>query len=99
MIAIWGEEGTGKGQFRNPAGQTIDRFGNVYVADQGNRRVQIFSPEGRYLAEFGRQVLDDPVDVAVDNSFRAYVTDAAAGDIEVFRIIYEMAEDVARFRF
>jgi DNA-binding beta-propeller fold protein YncE len=94
QIAIWGEEGTGEGQFRNPAGQSIDRFGNVYVADQGNHRVQIFSPEGRYLAEFGRQVLDDPVDVAVDNDFRAYVTDSGAGDIEVFRIIYEMAEDV-----
>jgi len=99
QIAIWGEEGTGQGQFRNPAGQAIDRFRNVYVADQGNHRVQIFSPEGRYLAEFGRQVLDDPVDVAVDNGFHAYVTDSAAGDIEVFRIIYEMAEDVAHFRF
>ena len=40
-----------------------------------------------------------PVDVAVDNSFRAYVADVAAGDIEVFKIIYEMAEDVTHFRF
>jgi tripartite motif-containing protein 71 len=98
QVAIWGGEGTGKGQFQNPTGQAIDRFGNVYVADRGNHRIQIFSPEGRYLAEFGQQVLDDPVDVAVDNSFRAYVTDAAAGDIEVFRIIYELAEDVTHFR-
>jgi len=88
QIAIWGEEGAEEGQFRNPAGQAIDGFGNVYIVDQGNHRVQIFSPEGRYLAEFGQQVLDDPVDVAVDNSFHAYVTDAAAGDIEVFRVIY-----------
>ena len=94
QIAIWGEEGTGKGQFRNPVGQAIDRFGNIYVVDQGNRRIQIFSPEGDYLAEFGQQVLDNPVDVAVDNSLRAYVTDMTSGDVEVFRIIYEIAKYV-----
>jgi tripartite motif-containing protein 71 len=93
QIAIWGEEGTDPGQFRNPAGQAVDRFGNLYVADRGNHRVQIFTSEGIYLTEFGRQVLDDPIDVAVDNSFRSYVTDAVAGDIEVFKIIYEMDGD------
>lgn len=94
QLAIWGEEGTGKGQFQHPTGQAMDRFGNVYIADRGNHRVQIFDPQGSYLAEFGQQVLDDPVGVAVDNNFRAYVTDAAAGDIEVFKIVYEEAEDI-----
>ncbi len=94
QIAVWGEEGSGNGQFQNPAGQAVDRFGNVYIADQGNHRVQIFTPEGHYLMEFGQRVFDSPVDVAVDKSLRVYVTDEAAGDIEVFRIIYEMAEDI-----
>ncbi|MFC1718964.1 NHL repeat-containing protein [Candidatus Poribacteria bacterium] len=94
QLAIWGEEGSGEGQFQHPAGQSIDRFGNIYVADTGNRRIQIFDSEGLYLTEFGREVLKDPVDVAVDNSLRVYVTDAAAGDIEVFKVIYEMAEDI-----
>jgi DNA-binding beta-propeller fold protein YncE len=98
-LAIWGEEGARKGQFRSPAGQAIDRFGNVYIADQGNHRIQVFSPEGNCLAEFGQQVLDNPVDVAVSNGLRAYVTDVAGGDIEVFKIIYEMAGDVENFRF
>ena len=93
QLAVWGEEGTGAGQFLNPVGQAVDRFGNVYVADQGNHRVQIFGPEGRYLAEFGQQVLNSPVDVAVGSSLRAYVTDVATGNVEVFRIIYEIAED------
>ena len=92
QLAVWGGEGTGKGQFQNPAGQAVDKFGNVYVADRGNHRVQIFNSEGHYLTEFGRQVLDDPVDVAVDHDLRVYVTDAAAGNVEVFRIIYEMGD-------
>ena len=94
QLAVWGEEGSEEGQFQNPAGQAIDKFGNIYVADRGNHRVQIFNWEGRYLTEFGRQVLDDPVDVAVNHDLRVYVTDAAAGNVEVFRIIYEMAEDI-----
>lgn len=96
QVAIWGKEGMGKGQFQSPVGQAIDRFGNIYVADRGNHRVQIFSSEGYYLAEFGQPDLDDPVDVAVDDSLRAYVSDASAGDIEAFRIIYRMAEDIRR---
>ncbi len=96
IIAVWGEEGSGKGQFQNPAGQAIDRFGNVYVADRGNHRIQIFNPEGAYLAEFGQQVLDAPIDVAVDNGFRVYVTDASTGDIEVFTVIYKMADNTGR---
>jgi DNA-binding beta-propeller fold protein YncE len=94
QIAVWGEEGSGVGQFRNPTGQTIDRFGNVYVVDRGNHRIQIFKPSGSYLTEFGQDVLTDPVDVAVDRSLRAYVTDSDSGNIEVFRIIYEMAENI-----
>ena len=94
QLAVWGGEGAGKGQFQNPAGQAVDKFGNVYVADRGNHRVQIFNSEGRYLTEFGQQFLDDPVDVAVDRDLRVYVTDAAAGNVEVFKIIYEMAEDI-----
>lgn len=93
QLAVWGGEGTGKGQFQSPAGLGVDKFGNVYVVDGGNHRVQIFDSKGRYLTEFGRQVLDDPVGVAVDHNLRVYVTDTAAGNVEVFRIIYEMAED------
>ena len=96
QVAIWGEEGTGKGQFRNPAGISHDRFRNIYIADQGNHRIQVLSPDGGYLAEFGQQFLDDPVDVAIDRDLHVYVTDMSAGDIEVFRMIYEMAEGVRK---
>jgi len=93
-IVVWGKEGVGKGEFQNPAGQAIDRFGNIYVADKGNHRVQIFSPEGIYLTEFGQQNLDTPIDVAVDSGFRVYVADVSAGDIEVFTVIYKMADNI-----
>ncbi|MBN1589401.1 MAG: twin-arginine translocation signal domain-containing protein [Pirellulales bacterium] len=47
----WGEKGSLPGQFVYPHNIVIDKAGLVYVADRGNNRVQIFSPEGRFLRQ------------------------------------------------
>jgi DNA-binding beta-propeller fold protein YncE len=44
LIAQWGSEGAGNGQFRGPRGLTMDAAGNLYVADAGNNRIQKFDP-------------------------------------------------------
>ncbi len=49
----WGTKGTGDGQFNDASGITVDRSGNVYVADTGNHRVQKFSYDGKFLAKWG----------------------------------------------
>src|SRR5947199_7270734 len=48
-IKSWGSYGTGPSQFRNPHNMQIDREGNVYVADRGNRRIQVFDGTGKFL--------------------------------------------------
>jgi DNA-binding beta-propeller fold protein YncE len=48
----WGEPGKGPGQFHLPHSIALDDAGNLYVADRANRRIQIFTPEGRYLGEW-----------------------------------------------
>ena len=47
-IKSWGSYGTGSGQFRNPHNMQIDRQGNVYVADRGNGRIQVFDSDGNF---------------------------------------------------
>ena len=37
------------GQFRNPHNMQLDRQGNVYAADRGNRRIQVFDSDGKFL--------------------------------------------------
>ncbi|MCG3180230.1 MAG: hypothetical protein BIFFINMI_02588 [Phycisphaerae bacterium] len=41
--------GTGEGQFRTPAWVTCDAQGRVYVADNGNDRIQVFTADGKFL--------------------------------------------------
>ncbi|CAH1246168.1 NHLRC3 [Branchiostoma lanceolatum] len=52
---LWsvGEEGAGPGQFRVPHSVGVDRFGQVWVADRRNRRLQVFSGQtGSYIGEW-----------------------------------------------
>ena len=51
LVARWGSPGVGDGQFQSPFGIALGASGNVYVADAGNDRVQVFSPEGRFLGK------------------------------------------------
>jgi hypothetical protein len=42
FITKWGSEGTGNGQFKSTGGIAVDPFGNVFVADSDNHRIQKF---------------------------------------------------------
>ncbi|HTT80296.1 MAG TPA: 6-bladed beta-propeller [Stellaceae bacterium] len=48
----WGAPGHGPGQFHLPHSIAIDAEGRLLVADRANRRIQIFTPEGRYVGEW-----------------------------------------------
>jgi len=50
-IKSWGEPGSGPGQFNTPHSIATDAQGNVYVADRGNRRIQVFDGDGKFLRQ------------------------------------------------
>jgi DNA-binding beta-propeller fold protein YncE len=50
-VKSWGSHGSGPGQFNTPHSIASDTAGNLYVADRGNRRVQVFDPDGKLLRE------------------------------------------------
>lgn len=57
FIKQWGKAGSGPGEFNNPHALALDAKGRLFVADRGNNRIQIFSQDGKLLAEwkqFGR---------------------------------------------
>ena len=49
FIKSWGSWGYGDGQFRAPHSLAFDSQGRLFVADRGNRRIQIFDQEGNHL--------------------------------------------------
>jgi hypothetical protein len=55
----FGSEGSGEGQMDNPESIVRDpATGDLYVSDEGNRRIDVFNGGGGFLAEFGYGVRD-----------------------------------------
>jgi hypothetical protein len=60
-LMSFGEPGAGPGQLNTPHSIVADNEGNIYVADRGNRRIQVFNGEGKFLRQI---TLDVPFDYA-----------------------------------
>src|ERR1700716_1880601 len=62
-LKSWGQPGDQPGQFTVPHSIAVDAKGNVYVADRGNRRIQVFDGDGNFIRQF-------TIDVPFDESAR-----------------------------
>lgn len=59
-LLSWGENGSGPGQLSQPHSIAVDARDQVYVADRGNRRIQVFDSNGKFLRLFTIDVPFDP---------------------------------------
>lgn len=50
LVAAWGGEGSGDGQFNESYGVAVDAAGRVCVADSLNYRVQKFTSTGGFVS-------------------------------------------------
>jgi DNA-binding beta-propeller fold protein YncE len=60
-LMSFGEPGDKPGQFNTPHSIASDAQGNIYVADRGNRRIQVFNGDGKFLRQI---TIDVPFDYA-----------------------------------
>ncbi len=59
-LGSWGEPGDGPGQLNTPHSIASDAQDNIYVADRGNRRIQVFDTTGKLLRQITIDVPYDP---------------------------------------
>src|SRR6185503_10486896 len=61
-----------------------DASGNIYVADTGNHRVQVFDPEGKFIRQFPvsgwKDFYTEPY-IAIGPGDTVFVTDSVAGRV------------------
>ena len=79
-----GNQGSGRGEFISPWGVVVEQKSeNIYVADQCNQRVQVFTREAKYLFEFGSDKMEYPLCVAI-YKYRVFVTQAGGSCLLVY---------------
>ena len=79
LLFSWGERGTGPGEFNTAHNIGTDRDGWVYVADRGNRRVQVFDSNGRFETQWVNMAPPAGLSVDTRGDTRVYVAEYWGG--------------------
>jgi predicted membrane-bound mannosyltransferase len=85
FIRSWGQGNLNQtnlkpNDFYGPRGIAIASNGNIYVADTGHRRIQVFDPTGKFVLSFGSAgtllgQFNEPSSVAIDSHGHVFVAD------------------------
>ncbi len=102
LIAFWGlfgqyglDDPLGQGAFYGPRDVAVGSDGRIYVADTGNKRVQVFEPDGEFVSQWGgggvlEGYLDEPVGIAIapngapPSAAGVYIADTWNRRVQVF---------------
>jgi uncharacterized protein (TIGR03663 family) len=100
FVTSWGTFGSTGGEllqenlFYGPRAVAVGVDGNVSVMDTGNKRVQVFTPDGQFVTQWGgggvvEGRFDEPVGLAQDADGRWFVADTWNKRIQRFSPAFE----------
>ena len=96
-----GEFGQGEGRFNEPRGAAFLPNDGVVVVESGNRRLQFFSPSGRYERSAtppAETPFVFPRSVSVDDAGAVFVCDAQAGRVFIFESDGSYVTDIHSYK-
>jgi hypothetical protein len=93
FLKHWGSTGTGNDQFQGVKAIAVDAQGNVYVADMGNKRIQVFDGEGTYKSTITN--VGTPISLCMTRGATQYLYVGHSGDPDGMEdgAIYKVALD------
>jgi hypothetical protein len=93
FIRQWGSTGSENGQFMGVKSLAVDAQGNVYVADAGNKRIQVFDGDGNFKSQFGN--IGTPLTMCMTTGSTQYLYISHSGDPDGMEdaAIYKVALD------
>jgi DNA-binding beta-propeller fold protein YncE len=92
FIKSWGTRGSAPGQFNVPHSIVIDAKENIYVADRGNKRIQVFDTDGNPKGQYTN--VGSPWALCITSGPHQYLysSDSNSGDFDD-ATIYKMELD------
>jgi DNA-binding beta-propeller fold protein YncE len=93
FIRQWGSTGSGQSQFSGLKSLALDAQDNVYVADIGNKRIQVFDADGNFKREFAN--VGTPMTMCMTRGATQYLYVSHSGDADGMEdaTIYKVALD------
>ncbi|HRI16079.1 MAG TPA: 6-bladed beta-propeller, partial [Verrucomicrobiota bacterium] len=88
LLTLWGSPGSAPGEFNRAEGLGLGPNDEVLVADSCNHRIQVFSPDGKFLRAYGQAGSNPgefsyPYDVRVDSTGHQFVCEFGNSRITV----------------
>jgi sugar lactone lactonase YvrE len=80
FVKSWGQRGAEPGQFNSLRGIALDAQGNVYVADAGNKRIQVFDGTGTPKAQITS--VGTPAAICITPGAHQYLYTSNSNDAE-----------------
>jgi DNA-binding beta-propeller fold protein YncE len=94
FVKSWGKKGTAPGEFANVRSVAVDAQGNVYAADGGNKRIQVFDNDGKFKTAFADVGNAQALCLTKGANPVLYVSDSnPPDDIDRDGVIYRMRLD------